>query len=65
MSNKIDGDIVFDKVLRKKIADPTTPEEDRELAKALLSYSPYYEEYKEETEETEQTSSKKRQKQKK
>jgi hypothetical protein len=44
MSTKeVDGDLVFDKVLRAEIEDPNTPKDRRELAKKLLSLSPYEE----------------------
>lgn len=45
MSTKnLDMDLLFDKALKKKIEDPNTPESERELAKKLLSFSPYEEE---------------------
>lgn len=43
-TKKVDGDLVFDMVLRAEIEDPNTPEDRRELAKKLLSLSPYEEE---------------------
>lgn len=43
MSTKIDMDLLLDKVLRARIKDPNTPENERELAKALLRVSPYSE----------------------
>lgn len=44
MSTKnIDYDLIFDKVLKRKIEDPNTPEDEKELAKELLSLSPYEE----------------------
>jgi len=44
--SEIDYDLIFDKVLEKKIKNPNVPEDEREIAKALLSYSPYREEKK-------------------
>ena len=43
MSNKIDIDLIWDKILRAEIKDPNTPEKKKEIAKALLSVSPYSE----------------------
>jgi len=45
MSTKnLDMDLLLDMVLKKRIKDPNTPEDERELAKALLRVSPYEEE---------------------
>jgi len=44
MSNKIDIDLIWDKILKAEIKDPNTPERKREIAKLLLSVSPYEEE---------------------
>lgn len=41
--SKIDMDRVLDEFYEKKIKDPNTPEDEREIFKALLSVSPYKE----------------------
>lgn len=39
--SKIDMDRVLDEFYEKKIKDPNTPEDEKEIFKALLSVSPY------------------------